>query len=552
MERLLQWLPASFETLHPLGQAAILFVSTFVLEDAAALGAGLLLGTGGLTGPVAFWSCFLGIWMGDAGLYALARWLGRPWFEKSRLIRHAAAVRRSEEWFQRRGSMLLVVSRMIPGSRLPTFLAAGFLRVPWLRFLGITGAAALGWTALVLAVSRRFGSWLQAYVQLGSKGVLLLLAGLVVAGFTIGLRKNAARVVAQARAALRARWSRWSRWEFWPAWALYPPVAIYCLGLAIRYRGLSLPAAANPGIFAGGLVGESKMAILRALMATSPDFTAPAALLPKGPIEERCEALKAVCESLTLAPPFILKPDVGQRGAGVRRIGSWDQAVRALRQCDAPMLVQRYSPGPHEVGVFYYRFPNQDRGTVFSITEKVFPEIVGDGSSPIRDLIARDPRAGLIREVYLRRFAARGSEVLAAGEKLRLVEAGNHAQGCIFRDGAHLLTGELSERIDRIARGLDGFFIGRFDIRYADPEAFRAGSGFEIVELNGAGAEATHIYDERNTLGRAYRTLFEQWGLVFAIGAANRGAGHPSLSSWNLLREWIRFRKLAAGYAAAD
>ena len=47
---------------------------------------------GGISWPSAFSACFLGIWIGDAGLYALARWAGRGWFERSSLRRFAAKV----------------------------------------------------------------------------------------------------------------------------------------------------------------------------------------------------------------------------------------------------------------------------------------------------------------------------------------------------------------------------------------------------------------------------------------------------------------------------
>ena len=50
-------------------KATVLFLSTFVLEDVAAVGAGLLLASGSLAWPWALGSCFLGIWGGDAGLY---------------------------------------------------------------------------------------------------------------------------------------------------------------------------------------------------------------------------------------------------------------------------------------------------------------------------------------------------------------------------------------------------------------------------------------------------------------------------------------------------
>lgn len=549
-ETLLNFLPADFATWHPAGQAMALFLATFVLEDAAALGAGLLLGTEGVGWAVAFWSCFLGIWIGDAGLYALARWLGRPWFEHSRFARHAPAVARSEAWFRRRGLGLLVFSRMLPGARLPTYLAAGFLRVPVGTFLAITGLASLAWTAVVLGLSRPIGGWLQRYFELTTNGVLVIVAGIVL---TL-LAASAGRLLPwrTLREGIAIQFQRWTRWEFWPAWLFYPPVAFYCVWLAIKYRGLSLPAVANPGIFTGGLVGESKMATLAQLMRTSPQFTATTVLITGNSAEERVSELHSACAVHGIELPLILKPDLGHRGAGVKLIRTWSQAEDYLRDQLAPMLVQRYAPGPREVGVFYYRFPHEERGHIFAITEKVFPELMGDGVSSIAQLIERDSRARLMRGVYLKRFAARSAGVPANGERIRLVEAGNHAQGCIFSDGRHLVTSALEQRIDEIARKLDRFYIGRFDIRYREAGAFARGEQFDIVELNGAASEATSIYDARNSLWTAYRTLFHQWELVFAIGAANHRAGQRSASWLAVLREWLRYQKLAASYAVAD
>src|SRR5271166_2584385 len=84
----------------PLWKAAGFFCATFVLEDAASIGAGLLLAAGQISWPAAFTACFLGIWLGDSGLYVLARFAGRQWFENSPLKNHAAKVVRSENWFR--------------------------------------------------------------------------------------------------------------------------------------------------------------------------------------------------------------------------------------------------------------------------------------------------------------------------------------------------------------------------------------------------------------------------------------------------------------------
>src|SRR6516162_2879598 len=171
--------PSAIGEWMPFAKAASFFLATFVLEDVAAVGAGLLLATGGISWPAAFAACFLGIWAGDAGLYALARYAGRGWFERSPLRRFAPRVADSERWFAERGAPILIFSRMLPGARLPTYLAAGFLRLPLPRFLFVTGAASFGWTLAVLWLAQTLGGrlahWLSVYRH---DGLVLLASGL--------------------------------------------------------------------------------------------------------------------------------------------------------------------------------------------------------------------------------------------------------------------------------------------------------------------------------------------------------------------------------------
>jgi membrane protein DedA with SNARE-associated domain len=546
----LQRLPLGFQTWSPAWQAATLFLSTFVLEDVAAVGAGLLLASGALAWPIAFSACFMGIWIGDAGLYGFARVVGRNWFEKTSLRRFSPRVEESERWFARRGNWILVFSRLLPGARLPTYLAAGFLRLPLNRFLIVTGTASLVWTLLVLLVVQVLG--VKALFWLGPlrKTGWVLLPSL----FIVFLGLQVAKRFANRRnlKGLIVWLEKWFHWEFWPTWIFYPPVAIYYFWLAIKYRGLRIPTAANPGIFSGGIIGESKIATLQELMNTSPEFTAEAELVAGSSPNERLASIREISGRRKIDCPFILKPDVGQRGAGVKLIHSEAQALACLEQTDAPLLLQRYAAGPHEVGIFYFRFPHESRGRVFAITEKEFPIIVGDGRSTISDLVWADPRARFVATKYLARLRGREHEVLPLGATLRLVQAGNHAQGCIFRDGMRLCTPELVNRIDATSQKIRGFYIGRYDIRYAEEEDLRTGRNFQIVELNGAASEATSIYDPRNSLFSAYRTLFRQWELVFAIGAANRRNGCESTPIVALWQKWREYSRHAATYPAAD
>ena len=58
---------------------------------------------------------------------------------------------------------------------------------------------------------------------------------------------------------------RRSALERMPKWLICVPLALQWLWLAARYRGLTLPSAANPCITAGGLVGEGKLEYFRAM-----------------------------------------------------------------------------------------------------------------------------------------------------------------------------------------------------------------------------------------------------------------------------------------------
>src|SRR5260370_199743 len=365
----------------PVAKAAGFFLATFVLEDVAAVGAGLLLATGGISWPAAFAACFLGIWMGDAGLYALARYAGRGWFERSSLRRFATKVAESERWFAERGTPILIFSRLIPGARLPTYLAAGFLCVPLPPFLCITGVASCVWTMVILLLAQTFGerlaNWLGTYKH---AGLLLLGAGVVLFATLQLLRRAFVNFNFQR---FTARLSRWRHWEFWPAWIFYPPVGIYCAWLALKYLGLPLPTAAHPAIFSVGMVGTSKMQTPKELFLNSSEFTAEAELVAGDTLAARLRSLDAICTGLRMDFPFILKPDIGQRGVGIKLIRSREQAEAYLRQTSAPLVAQRYAPGPQEAGIFYYRFPHETHGHIFAITEKLFPVLIGDGKSTV-------------------------------------------------------------------------------------------------------------------------------------------------------------------------
>src|SRR5262245_57858261 len=349
-----------------LALTAIVLLS-FVSEDAATISSALSLFGGPITWPLGFAACFAGIWLGDLGLYSLARCFGKP-ILKSRCIARfadAAAIERCQIRFNNHASLTLLASRFVPGTRLPTYLAAGLLSMPVTRFAVVTAFGALVWIGGIFALAKLFGApALLRFSSFQSKGAGIIFVGLILAATLFAFRRlscaGAAGVGESGHAGLfrietnrnhrsqlrlPACMRRWTHWEFWPAWLFYVPVGVYYVWLAIRHRGLTVPTSANPGIVAAGFIGESKLQILDQLRRTTPQFTADAFLVNGQTTSGRLLCLHRLCREHEITLPFILKPDVGQRGDGVRVIRSMRTALEYLQTVKAPVIVQRYATG---------------------------------------------------------------------------------------------------------------------------------------------------------------------------------------------------------------
>jgi hypothetical protein len=255
-------------------------------------------------------------------------------------------------------------------------------------------------------------------------------------------------------------------------------------------------------------------------------------------------------EQAGLDLPLVAKPDLGCRGAGVRPVRSEPELSAYLQGFPEGerLLLQRMVDQEGEAGLFYVRVPGEERGEIFSLTLKYFPYVIGDGRSTLEQLIMADPRAGRLLHLYLPRHGDKLQSVLEAGRPFRLAFAGSHSRGAIFRDGTHLVTEALRARVDEIARSIPEFWFGRFDVRFGEIKELRRGEGFTIVECNGAGAEATHIWDARVRLLDAYRTLFRQFALLWKIGARNRERGHRPESWTRFLARWRHEKTISGQY----
>jgi len=174
-------------------QASAIVIGTFILEDAATVAAGMQVEQGALSIPTALCALYVGIVLGDLGLYGLGRLSARIPGLARRLPPHRQAAIRA--WISGRVFKVVLVSRFLPGLRLPTYTTCGFVGADLRQFTLAAVAATLCWTSLLFAVSLRVGQFLMdhlgAWRWAGAAGfvVFIILAGRAAAAGLQGARR---------------------------------------------------------------------------------------------------------------------------------------------------------------------------------------------------------------------------------------------------------------------------------------------------------------------------------------------------------------------------
>lgn len=144
-------------------------LSTLISEDLASIAAGMLASENVLTLGWAVAASFLGIYIGDILLYFLGRIGGIALLRRIpfRWMIREDQILQAETLFREHGAKLIFSSRLLPGSRLPIYAAAGVLGYPLWKF-SLFMALAGGLSAIVLVfISYRLGEvvfeWLEVY-----------------------------------------------------------------------------------------------------------------------------------------------------------------------------------------------------------------------------------------------------------------------------------------------------------------------------------------------------------------------------------------------------
>lgn len=137
--------------------------------------------------------------LGAMLLYEAARHGGRPSVERIMRFARVAPERLdgAERWFEKRGAVVVLLGRCVPGARSVVSLPAGLLRMPRWEYLLFTFIGSAVWNTLLVGAGYLLGSqWEQVSEVIGPMSKPLLAAAVAVAaGFLLwrGLRARRQR-----------------------------------------------------------------------------------------------------------------------------------------------------------------------------------------------------------------------------------------------------------------------------------------------------------------------------------------------------------------------
>jgi hypothetical protein len=339
-------------------------------------------------------------------------------------------------------------------------------------------------------------------------------------------------------------WETLFNWELWPFALRYLFISPVWLWYCIRARSLWFFTPSNPTITFGGFEGEGK----QEMYALLPPAVYPITkfILPDEPFEH----VKEQVALAGLSYPLCTKPDVGMKGLLFRKIDSEKELEKYHQQMPVYYIIQELVQYPLEVSVFYYRYPDQQKGVISGFIQKELMDVTGDGKKTLLQLIQEHPKAKH-REAEMRvKHADRLDEVLPFGERYLLTYAANLNRGARFINLQHLIDEKLLQLFDELSHAAQ-FYYGRYDIKCQSIDDLKVGKNFFILEFNGSGAEPNHVYHAGFSLFKAQRVFLKHWKALFHISRYNHRHGisyWPFLKGWRFLQESKKHLRLLEVY----
>jgi membrane protein DedA with SNARE-associated domain len=555
-----------------------IFLETFVHEDLAIMTGGVFASKGSLPVITVFLTIVAGMITGDTVIYGIG-WGARkvPWIYKKIF---SEKVEKAKEKIHKNLVKTIIFVRLVPGLLFPTFTACGFMGVPFRKFIVATSLAGTIYAAAFLTILLKVG---KSFVpSLGRWAwVVVVMTGLVIITYRFFAQRKVAAVTADnslvncqpeieekreelsGMPSLSTVTKRVSVSERIPPFVFYSPVAIRWLLLGIRHRSLLLPTISNPYVEAGGLWGESKSKLMDQIGDGERKWIAPytTTVIRHNDGEDPVRSVISAMKESGFDFPVVIKPDIGWQGYGVRVIRAEEDLTGYLKEYrhDTRIIIQELIAWEAEAGVFYSRLPGEEHGRVISVTLRYYPHVIGDGVSTVKQLINNNERTRFKNTYYTGKESLHSGLtdgkldlIPVKGEVFRLAFIGSIRVGGLYRDGSEYITEHLNRRFDAIARSMREFYFGRFDIRFRSIDNLMNGEEFRIFEINGAGAEAIHVWDASTPMLKMYRELFHYQKLMFEISARNRKRGFKPMKMKDFYSFTRNYNNLISSYPASE
>ena len=531
----------------------IILVCTFVAEDPTCLAAGLLVAQGLIGFIPATVACLVGIFIGDLVLYLIGRFLGRPILRKPPL-KWLVSEQQIDEMSERfsknpKGLALIVSSRFIPGSRVPTFVAAGIMKLDWHKLIFLFFIAAALWTPplILLAeyvgagVIEQFKEWHHnaAWIVIGAILALYLISHYIIPAFTWRGRRRHVMTRRQI-----------TRHEFWPNFILNFPIVLQFLWLGIVHRSFTVFTLVNRAFgLDGGIPAGSKFDIYKKFIGHNSVGVKTVRIPAEKDLNSRWENALKILKSEKISFPCVVKPEIGDRGIGVY-VAQSAAHLRAWLDANIDDAIAQEFVGGNEYEVIWSRRPGRKEGRIQSVVQKDFVCVKGDGERKLEDLIWADDHGVCNGKLFSKQNFRKADMILKPGKYYPLAPTGSRIRGARFIARPELRAGTLSKAIDAIADVCGDVHYVCLDIRAANDEALSNGESIRITSVKGAGAVSSSLYDGYVRMGNAYNRIYKQLNFCFTVGSELRDDQHlkPEISAWRLFEIWGTARGRSDNY----
>ena len=340
-----------------------------------------------------------------------------------------------------------------------------------------------------------------------------------------------------------SNWKRFeeklTNWELWPFNLIYAPLGPLWLWYALQAKSFWWFTPANPTLTFSGFEGEGKQEMYDLLPEGS--FPKTVYLQPQMPFDE----VKELVAENGFTYPFVVKPQSGLKGLLFRKVDNEEKLKIYHGKVPVEYMIQALVQAPLEVSVFYYRYPNQQRGVISGFIQKEMMHVFGDGKSTLWQLIVQHPKARHRMEEMRIKHEKHLNDVVPNGEKYILTYAANLNRGARFTNLKEFIDEHLNELFDPLSHRCR-FYYGRYDLKCNSIEELKQGK-FIILEFNGAGAEPNHVYNAGYSWFGALKVFAHHWKVLYEIGKYNNK--YNGVRYWGN-REGYEFLREARKHAA--